>query len=227
MGLGQEPSKTPSSWPQSFHGDSTASLLFQLYWTIISRKPAFCWIAQSLLTFLGEMKIRNHSSKGNSGLRLPSEGSMSWQHHLRCLSLQAVPDVGHTHDLNISLWATRCTCWISLAPWWVTRLAPHAASFPLPSLCCPYIPPVVQERLLQCPSFSAGSGSSAWSKVSGSLWQHRPDTCTWSPQSPDDLFHLPGSFVLCFILILRGISCVYRFSGSPGSVAGLNKPRDP
>lgn len=39
-------------------------------------------------------------------LRLPSQGSMSWQHQLWCLSLQAVRDLRHTRDLSISLRVT-------------------------------------------------------------------------------------------------------------------------
>lgn len=52
-------------------------------------------------------------------LRLPSQGSMSWQHQLWCLSLQAVRDLRHIHDVNISLWVTLHTCWISLARGWI------------------------------------------------------------------------------------------------------------
>lgn len=51
-----------------------------------------------------------------------------------------------------------------------------------------------------------------------------------SPAKPQTLAaasHLPGSFLLRFTLIQRGISCAYRFSGSSGSIVGLNKSQDP
>lgn len=66
--------------------------------------------------------------------------------------------------------------------------------------------------------------------LTGSPWQHSPETCTWAPPKPLTLAaasRTPGGPLFCFALIQKGISHVYRFSGSPGSVTGLNKPHEP